>query len=67
MHCRLWGFFFVCPKEEFFMKRSTKIMLSAVAVVAALVCIVCCLLIYQYVRGGMLNSETCNLFKKEVQ
>lgn len=39
------------------MKRSTKIILGVVSVVAAAVCIVCCLLIYQYLKGGMLNDK----------
>ena len=47
------------------MKRSTKIILSAVAVVAALICIVCCLLIFQYVRGGMLNEEVEELVTQD--
>lgn len=38
------------------MKRSTKILLSAVAVLASCVCILCCLYIYQYFRGGKLND-----------
>lgn len=47
------------------MKRSARIILSVVAVLAALVCIVCCLLIYQYVRGGMLNGEVEELVTRE--
>lgn len=39
------------------MKRSTRLALSAVAVIAGVVCIVCCLLIFQYFRGGRLNEE----------
>lgn len=47
------------------MKRSTKIILSVVAVLAAMVCIVCCLLIFQYVRGGMLNEEVEELVSED--
>ena len=39
------------------MKRGTKILLASVAVLAAAVCIVCCLLIYQYWRGSALNED----------
>ena len=49
------------------MKRSTKIVLSVVAALSGLVCIVCCLLILQYVRGGMLNSEVEQLVGEEEQ
>ena len=39
------------------MKRSTKIILGVVSVLAAAVCIVCCLLIYQYFKGSALNEK----------
>ena len=39
------------------MKRSTKIMLGIVAAVAAAVCIACCLIIFQYFRGGKVLDE----------
>ena len=38
------------------MKRITKILLSLVAVVSALICVLCCLYIYQYFRGGNLTD-----------
>ena len=49
------------------MKRSTKIILSIVAALSGLVCVVCCLLIFQYVRGGMLNNEMEQLITEDKQ
>ena len=49
------------------MKRSTKIILSIVAALSGLVCVVCCLLIFQYVRGGMLNNEMEQLISEDKQ
>ena len=38
------------------MKPIVKILLSVVAVVAAAICVLCCLFIYQYFRGGNLTE-----------
>lgn len=42
------------------MKRSTKIILSIIAALASLVCLFCCLFIYQYFRGGQLNDRVAS-------
>ena len=42
------------------MKRGTKILLSLVAVLASCVCLLCCLYIYQYFRGGRLNDTVAD-------
>ena len=43
------------------MKRSVKIILALVAVLAAAVCLVCCFYIYQYFRGDMVNDKVDDL------
>ena len=42
--------------KENTMKPVVKILLSVVAVVAAAICVLCCLYIYQYFRGGQLTE-----------
>lgn len=39
------------------MKRSKKIILISIAVIAAIVCLLCCLYLYQYFRGNWLNNK----------
>ena len=49
------------------MKRSTRILLTAVAVIAAVICILCCLIIFQYLRGAQVNEtvEELNVAEEE--
>lgn len=39
------------------MKKSTKIILIILTVIAAAVCVACCLFIFQFLRGGQLNDR----------
>ncbi len=39
------------------MKKSTKIILISLTAMAACVCLLCCLFIYQFLRGGQLNDQ----------
>ena len=39
------------------MKRRKKIILIGIAIIAAIVCLLCCLYLFQYFRGNWLNNK----------
>lgn len=49
------------------MKRSTKTILAAVAVLSALVCVVCCVIIFQYFRGGAITGQVGELSEQTTE
>lgn len=51
------GYFYALTEGRGHMKRVTKGLLIAVAVISIIACVLCCLYLYQYFRGNHLNKE----------